>query len=239
MTTDAAGRFAYRLALRSEEAGHVGFLEHLRNSVFGDDLILCGSAAIHGVHIHGRRTPVLDFVAEPSVALRCAEGLKSVGVDVQQWAAGHQLTAPADSRLFGGMEVMLKVYSLAKLPAGSAPLHYADTRVRTLPLANLAIAKLGRAFVRGSALDFVDLWMIARARPELAQEIPEAWAKLGPSNSSHVPARPLEVDRLMRRLRDLGNRWESGMADLVYPIPRHSDIVGHLCEWLPQLSHST
>jgi len=184
----------------------------------------------------------LDFVATNAAAGRFSAELEDRGVEVRQVGAGNAYAIPAQSAVFPHLEVITRVYAQPALPErvdyyNAADASGCNTPVRTLPFEDLAIRKIACAGFRHHAADYLDLWLMAKARRDAAMAISETLAvRHDESKSSHVPDRPLDIRPFLAIMARLEGKWDNALASLIQPVPAFAIVVSDLKEWLPKLS---
>ena len=71
-----------RIAVREKARLQSHFLSYLYGSPESDNIILCGSMALHGVYLHKRWSKDLDFEAPKNVALQFGQIAAQAGLSL-------------------------------------------------------------------------------------------------------------------------------------------------------------
>jgi hypothetical protein len=237
----AASRVASRIASREAGAAQVRAVAEVNDALCGAQIVLCGSAALHGVYLHNRRPPIVDMVTDPGTAARFYGKLKDRGVNIERVCARNEFALGGLSRLFPGLFVYLRVHALANVPPPGGRRSFGvknenQVEFAVYSLRDLGMAKLACAASRGRFTDFLDLWFLSRAGEETTAQVAHGLARQPVGRSSHEPRRPLDADLILSRLDRLKDNWPIAMEGLQGPLPGHGDIAARLREWLPALT---
>lgn len=231
---------AQRLALREEAANQVHVVDVIAKLPFLADLVLCGSAALHGCYLHGRRVQHLDFIARPEVAQRLVQGLRVAGIQFKQTQAHHEYAVAVNRGAIAGMPVKFRTHPRFALEVEAELLPFVQGKAQSAAIRiprfpELVVAKLASLCLRERPLDYFDIWIVSKHGPNAGPEVRRLLASRRETGSSHTPASLLSTAFLMKRFTQMEPIWDESLAALVSDPPSFSNVKDDLNQWLPIL----
>jgi hypothetical protein len=235
-----AGALTHRIAVREESAAQRTVLEALDKAGIASRVVLCGSAALHGVYLHGRRTVSLDLIMPPPMATGLSGMLRSRGFVIFESTSPDTYAVAANSAVVPDLKVVISARPVRNLTFPIEQRAFSDASGRKTPVLTLALSylvsrKLSTMVLRENPVDYLDLWMVSKEFPDIADELRELHAGyLGP-RSSHDPVRLFSAEQALRRLDRIEARWIDDLKALVYPSPSFAHVRQDLAIWMPKL----
>lgn len=155
------------------------FLQLLSTLPVWDQLVFRGAVAIHGVYLHGRSSPDLDFLAPAEVKERFVEIMRSQGISLQEKEDARIPYFSMRGTVFQdvaiGVDVCereshLMTWNWEQFQGANG----LQIPVRVMPLALLMAEKLRATSRRSRPNDFFDFWLFCQKRPDLLPELQRA-----------------------------------------------------------------
>ena len=230
-----------RLAARELGRLQRAFLQDLGRSNLAPHLTLCGSGALHGVHLHGRDVADLDFIAPADVALRFPALGLAAGLGVRRGNVIDTYSVGKQSTIYRDLCLQARVSPSHGVAADPEMGSYqasdgSATPVRVLGLTPLTGLKLATVRLRGAPLDFWDVWYALRTHPELLASVRDFLAKQATARnrSSHSPPYPFHAKAALERLERVKGIWVEQVAFVKEPVS-YETVHADLALWLPEL----
>ncbi len=201
------------------------FLQLLSATRVWHQMVFRGAVAIHGVHLHGRCSRDLDFLAPPDIKNRFVEILGEQGLVLQKKDEDHMAFLPMQGTVFKEIAVGIDVCARETCDMNPVPgvFHGAGgvrLPVRVMALAPQMAEKLRATSRRARSTDFYDVWLFSQKCPEL---LPELGRLL---HVGEVDGEELEfsAEDTWLHLQQLGPWWHKDLIPLMAQVPPFETI---------------
>lgn len=234
-----------RIAVREHARLQAHFLRQLYRHPESENIVLCGSAALHGVYLHKRWSKDLDFAAPPETAARfraIAAECDLVLTDREGLAIGNDETRSAFTfaqpsvfypEVSVAVEVFSKEMSIAPERRPFKTLSGDLIPVVARPIYQMLALKIGCISLRYKALDYVDLWLGLQSDPALKYEV----RRLLIAGTCHAgvftPPRFVDVGQALERLDQHRAAWDQTLSVYMNRVPSFEQVRDDLANWLP------
>jgi len=231
--------FAQRIAMREEFAAQLRFLRTVQESDIANCIALCGSAALHGIYLRGRRTATIDFIAAPEVAKRFEASVRAQGAAISRRPGQPGFYVDSQSAVLPGMGFGVRVYSRAALLNEVQDHQFSDlsgqtVAVRAFSLRELAAAKLANLVLRNESRDYLDMWLLMQQSQEIYEPVRALCAKRSTAGSSYAPPYPFDAFWACSRFASLESKWDSAISGTINSMPEFRVVYDDLRRWLPR-----
>lgn len=231
-----AGAFGYRVALREETAAQAEFLKRLSKTALGTGFVLCGSAALHGVFLHGRRVGSIDLLVLPDIAWRFAAILREMDVRVELTEVPRRYRVSLPDRVIHGIPLTVNLFASQLEHRAEEQLfglsQREKTSVRTMSLVELTARKLATLYLRVNPVDYLDLWLALKQTPTLTEDLRSRMMSCRAVQSSHDPHSYFDCRKALADIAGLEDVWEQALSKLVHSVPDHGSVQKDLRDWL-------
>lgn len=236
-----------RVAVREKARLQAHFLSRLYASPESDNIVLCGSMALHRVYLHGRWSKDLDFEAPlevaqrfPEIAARC--GLlvkpKELPEDAPRSRTTFGFTFSLPSSFYPDVAIAVEIFSQGQ-PVIRPERHTfcvafkEQVPVFAKPLAAIIGIKIGCIFLRSKAVDFVDTWMGLKSGPDVRLQVRRAMREGLCGAGIFTPPARIDATLALLILQRLRPEWEETLGVYMTQIPPFEQVYSDLAEWLP------
>jgi hypothetical protein len=239
-----------RVAVREKAQLHKEFLTRLHQLPQAQEIILCGSMALHGVYLQKRWSKDLDFEAPTDIAWGFQEIAAQAGLNIslrEGWegqqhplnAVPYVLSSP--SAFYPEVVIGVEIFACASrflaperrdLTAASG--ETVSVFVKSLP--EMMGAKIGCLYQRHKAIDFVDLWFGLASDPFLLLEVKDLLQSGLCEAGNFTPPRVIDPDFLLHRLARLEESWHEALSIYLTQVPDFPQVQEDMRRWLPFFS---
>lgn len=237
--------FLQRIAVREKARVQAHFLARLYAHPEAQNIVLCGSAALHGVYLHGRWAKDLDFVALPGVAARFADIARECGLtltakdedsvprlDRAGWTFGLPRAGFPEARI--AVEVFTCDTFRVAPERGTWTADSGETlSVWAKPLSEIMGANLGNIFRRAKAADYVDLWLGLQSDPALRYAVREMLGRGLCFAGDFTPPAALDMALALSQLDTLRETWREKLSPYMKHVPPFDAVRADLARSLP------
>jgi predicted nucleotidyltransferase component of viral defense system len=236
-----------RIAVREKARLHKEFLTRLYELPQAQEMLICGSMALHGVYLHKRWSKDLDFEASTKVALGFQEIAAQAGLNItlrEGWKGPHNsMTAvpyvfSSSSAFYPEVAIGVEIFPYEQRFVAAE--HRAFTTevgeqvmVIVKPLAEMMAAKIGCMFQRNKATDFADLWFGLSSDRCLAFQARDLIRNGMCEAGNFTPPSVISADYLLERLSRLQDTWQEDLSVYLTQVPDFAQVRGDLSRWLP------
>jgi len=234
-----------RIAVREKARLQAHFLSRLYAHPAAARLVLCGSAALHGVYLHGRWAKDLDFAALPDTASRFADiahecGLTLAakdedaawGLDRAGWTFGLPRNAFPEARI--AVEVFTHDTFQVPPERGTWTADSGETvTVWAKPLCEIVAAKLGNVCRRAKAADYADLWLGLQSDPALRYAVREMLGRGVCFAGDFTPPTALDSALALAQMDTLRETWQESLSPYMKHVPPFDAVRADLAHSLP------
>ncbi len=236
-----------RIAVREKARLHKEFLTRLYELPQAQDMLLCGSMALHGVYLQKRWCKDLDFAAPVNIAWDFQEIAAQAGLNItlrEGWE-GQRNSFNAVPYVFSSAspfypEVAIGVEIFPYEHRFLGP----ETRVFTTAageqvtvlaksLAEMMAAKIGCFYERVKATDFVDLWFGLSSDPTLLFQTKAILREGLCEAGNFTPPSDIRADIVLEKLSRLEATWQDDLSVYLTQVPSFAQVRGDLSRWLP------
>lgn len=242
-----------RIAVREKARLHKEFLTRLHQFPQAQEILLCGSMALHGVYLQKRWCKDLDFEAPTETAWRFQEIAAQAGLTLtlrDEWQGQRNTrnaipyTFSSTSTFYPSVTIGVEIFPyeerfLAPEKREFITASGEHVTVFVKPLAEMMATKIGCFFERNRATDYVDLWFGLTADPELRFLTRELMRQGLCEAGNFTPPRFVDVDVLMKNLSQLQESWQADLSVCLTQVPDYKQVRDDLCRWLPFFSTSS
>lgn len=239
-----------RVAVREKARLHKEFLTRLHQLPQAQEILLCGSMALHGVYLQKRWSKDLDFEARPEVAYGFQEIAAQAGLTVslrEGWEGQkHHLNAvpyvfSAASVFYPEVAIGVEIFPCAPRFLAPEPRDLTTASGETISvfvksLPEMMAAKIGCLYQRHKAIDFVDLWFGLSSDPCLPLEVRDLLQSGLCEAGNFTPPRVIAPDFLLQRLLRLEDTWQEDLSVYLTQVPDFALVQNDLRRWLPFFS---
>ncbi len=234
-----------RIAVREKARVQAHFLARLYAHLDAQNIVLCGSAALHGVYLHRRWAKDLDFVALPGVAARFTDIARECGLmlaakdedsaprlDRTGWMFGLTRTGFPEARI--AVEVFTCDTFRVVPERGTWMADSGETvAVWAKPLPEIIGIKLGNVFRRAKAADYVDLWLGLQSDPALRYPVREMLGRGLCFAGDFTPPAALDMALALSQLDTLRETWREKLSPYMKHVPPFDEVRAELAHSLP------
>ena len=208
-------------------------LQLLRATSLWDHLVFRGGVAIHGVHLHGRSSRDLDFLAPAAIQTRFVELMAEQGVALQ-WREEDRIPSfPMQGSVFKEIAVGIDVcpreatdmtweHALFQGVGGTT------VPVRVMPLPLLIAEKFRAITYRSCASDFYDVWLLSQKRPDILPEL-QRLVRYGEVDGERLWFNEHLAWQNFLQLRE---KWHDGLIPLMPQVPSFETVEHDLARTL-------
>ena len=240
-----------RIAVREKARVQALFLSRLYAHPESQSFVLCGSAALHGVYLHGRWAKDLDFCACPDAAQRFADIAADCGLtltvkdddslhtlDRTGWTFGLPRTQFPEARI--AVEVFThERFRVAPVAADWTADTGDSVRVWAKPLHEMLAVKIGCCFQRAKAVDFVDLWLGLKSDLASRYAVREVLQRELCFAGDFTPPTTINVPLALSQMDSTEAAWNEKLSAYMKQPPPFSVVRDDLTHWLPLLAGDT
>lgn len=242
-----------RVAVREKARLHTHFLTQLYQLPETQDMLLCGSAALHGVYLHKRWSKDLDFEAPLEIALQFDKIAERAGLKLtlrEGWEGHRNLlnavpyTFSASSAFYPEVVIAVEIFPYERRfirPERGEFTVQSGEKIAVLvkPIAEMMGAKIGCLFQRHKAIDFVDLWFGLASDPCLRFQVKDLLRDGLCEAGNFTPPSVIDANVLLVKLSRLRETWEEDLSVYLTQVPTFQRVWHDLSQWLPLFATTT
>jgi predicted nucleotidyltransferase component of viral defense system len=212
-------------------------LQLLSTTPVWNQLVFRGPVAIHGVHLHGRCSRDLDFLAPPEVKERFVEILAEQGIELQKKEDARIPHFPMQGTVFKDIAVGIDVCSREVTDMVWVNAHFQGAGgvtipVQVLPFPLLMGEKFRATVRRARSSDFYDVWLFAQRFPDLLAEVRRLLI------SGEVAGEQFEfsTSKVWAHLQEVRDSWHQDLIEFMPQVPSFETVERDLSRTMEFLS---
>lgn len=201
-----------------------------------DQLVFRGATALHGVHLHGRCSHDLDFLAPADVKSRFVEILAEQGIALQESEGRRTPFFPMQGTIFKEIAVGIdvcqrEISDLTWVSANFCGAGGVTIPVRAMPLPLQMTEKLRATSQRKRSTDFYDFWLFTQKRPDILPDV-QRWLRIGEVDGEQLP---FDVPSFWDHLQQLKPCWHNDLIAFMPQVPSFETVERDLSRTLETL----
>ncbi len=218
------------------------FLTRLSDTALRERMILCGSAALFGVHFPGLRFFIdLDFIVIDDWSFDLRDALSEVDMPYVQEPDSPTVCYSRKGAVFQEVRIAIEVFrrssdqvsvsnpSTFPAPAGSG------RPILVVCQEYAAYASLSSLALRMRPIDYVDFWNFARRAPTIIESAAQLILHNRNFAGEYSAPSPYPKHRILATLATLEAEWHEELQRYVHPVPAFARVAPEVMELLRQL----
>lgn len=231
---------AYRLALREEDVAQLKFISALHSVNMLQQMVMCGSGALHGLFLHRRLTGSMDFFAPPLAAIRFFDVIKKCDLNITPSHIRTEYIFNPESLVVKDLRIKIRIFPKQVMPFVIINNQVGDNAenisIRSLSLSELIISKMALMFLREDCKDYLDVWLTLQHTKGANSDVIQLLRNRRGIGSSHVPPYPLHTETALKRMQQLKSTWSKTLTPFIESVPEFNQVYDDLGQWLPAIS---
>lgn len=204
-----------------------------------DLVVLCGSAALHGLYVRGRKVREVDLLIKSENEKSIIDLLSSSEYFEKSKHRSRNFTFIHKKKFLKDTKLnirLISTYSLSPSVENIEIKHkeYQPISVKSFDIGELILNKISLAFLREKPQDLLDLWLSLKfiKKTDAGFSKLKVHANQGPM--SHTPGYPIDIERILNKHKKLIYEWKS-LGSVIYPLPDHEFVGNEIAKLLSEL----